>query len=268
VQAVNCNFFSSNDLNILKKFILTAQHFTPFHIILLKKLIIALLIAVLPIGLTFTYAEGDINKTNSAEAVALVASVYNSILGGSKPNYEVFELAYIGYSQLKANGVIKDENFLTVIDFSLSANEKRMWVINMTTRTVISHNLVAHGKNSGEEYANNFSNRLGSNQSSIGFYITSETYIGKHGKSLRLDGVEPGINDRARDRAIVMHGADYVSEKYIEQNGRLGRSLGCPAIPRNITSELVDKLKDNACLFIYYPDQNYINKSMVLNSKA
>jgi hypothetical protein len=178
----------------------------------------------------------------------------------SLPNFESFLKAFEGYNSLKEQGVIEKE-YLTIVDFSLSANEERMWVIDMTTKEVVLRSLVAHGRNSGDVFANDFSNKSESYQSSLGFYATGETYIGKHGLSLRLDGLEYGINDKARDRAVVIHGAEYVSEDFIKSNGRLGRSLGCPAVPNEISAELIELIKDKSCLFIYHPSRSYIRKS-------
>ncbi|NHN26441.1 murein L,D-transpeptidase catalytic domain family protein [Flavobacterium jejuense] len=182
----------------------------------------------------------------------------------SLPNYESFSKAFEGYDELKKQGVI-EKDYLTIVDFSLSSNDERMWVINMDTKEVVFRSLVAHGKNSGELFANDFSNKSESYQSSLGFYTTGETYVGKHGLSLRLDGLEYGINDNARERAVVIHGADYVSEEFVKSNGRLGRSLGCPAVPNELSKELIELIKDKSCLFIYHPSRNYITKSKLVS---
>lgn len=140
-----------------------------------------------------------------------------------------------------------------MVDFSLSSKENRLWVIDLNKNTILFQSLVAHGRNSGNEFADEFSNKPESHQSSLGLYLTGETYIGKHGYSLRLDGQEKGINSNARDRAIVIHGADYVSENFIKQHGRLGRSFGCPSLPNEVSKEIIDAIKDKSCLFVYYP---------------
>ncbi|WP_130735343.1 murein L,D-transpeptidase catalytic domain family protein [Flavobacterium sp. J27] len=191
---------------------------------------------------------------------------YNSIESNelSLPKYESFSKAFEGYNELKNQGII-EKDYLTIVDFSLSSNEERMWVINMTTKEVVLRSLVAHGRNSGELFATEFSNKSESYQSSLGFYTTGETYVGKHGLSLRLDGLEYGINDNARDRAVVIHGADYVSGKFVKENGRLGRSQGCPAVPNEISKELIELIKDKSCLFIYHPSRNYIVKSKLVS---
>lgn len=180
------------------------------------------------------------------------------------PQFDCFSKAYEGYNQLKTSGIIQKE-FLTIIDFSLSSNEERLWVINMLTKKVVLKSLVAHGRNSGDEFAKSFSNKSESYQSSLGFYATGEVYQGKHGLSLRLDGLEYGINDNARNRAVVIHGADYASQKFVEENGRLGRSLGCPAVPYSIHKEFIKIIKDKSCLFIYHPSRNYLSKSKLIS---
>ena len=172
--------------------------------------------------------------------------------------------AFEGYNELKNQGIIEKE-YLTIVDFSLSSNEDRMWVIDMSTKQIVFQSLVAHGRNSGELFATDFSNKSESYQSSLGFYATGETYVGKHGLSLRLDGLEYGINDKARDRAVVIHGADYVSEDFVKTNGRLGRSQGCPAVPNEVSKELIELIKDKSCLFIYHPSRSYITKSKLVS---
>jgi len=187
-----------------------------------------------------------------------VISLYNNLDAKNfkLPQLESFTKALEGFYQLKQKGLIQND-ILTLVDFSLSANSKRMWVIDMSTNTVLYHSLVAHGRNSGEEFATAFSNKSESYQSSLGFYLTGETYQGKHGLSLRLDGLERGINDKARERAVVIHGADYVSEQFIKQHKRLGRSQGCPALPVELNQEIIKTIKDKSCLFIYHPSRSY-----------
>jgi hypothetical protein len=187
------------------------------------------------------------------EALYQTIEFYNS-----PPSYEAFYHAFVGYSRLKESKLISTKEIFTIIDFNRSANEKRLWVIDLKNKEVLFHTLTAHGRNSGEEHAQFFSNTRNSNQSSLGFYITGNTYIGKHGTSLKLHGIEPGINDNAETRAIVMHGAEYVSEAHIKKYGRLGRSFGCPAIPVELHEELIDALANKTCLFIYYPDPIYL----------
>lgn len=192
----------------------------------------------------FSYAK---NNTN----------VYNTLDPNNfqLPKEESFSKALEGYYLLKSKGLIKKE-FLTIIDFSLSSSIKRMWIIDMNQNKIILNSLVAHGKNSGEEYAKEFSNKNQSNKSSLGFFATGEVYQGKHGLSLKLDGLEKGINDNARKREVVVHGADYVSENFIKNHKRLGRSQGCPAVPVELSKKIIEIIKDKSCLFIYHPSKN------------
>lgn len=196
-----------------------------------------------------------------------IEQVYHNLHseGFGLPKLESFKMALQGFNKLKAQGLVT-KNILTLIDFSLSANVKRLWVIDLDAETVLLHSLVAHGKNTGDEYANSFSNKAESFKSSLGFYITAEVYNGKHGKSLRLDGLEKGINDNARNRAVVVHGANYVSDTFIQNNKRLGRSLGCPAVPLEITDGLINTIKNKSCLFIYYPSESYLRSSKFIQS--
>lgn len=151
----------------------------------------------------------------------------------------------------KYKGII-NKNIITVIDFTLPSTEKRLWTIDLKTGKVILNSLVAHGKNSGENIAEKFSNKPESHQSSLGFYLTENSYTGKHGYSMRLIGLEKNINDKAYDRAIVVHSADYVSEEFIEKHGRLGRSFGCPALPIDVNDTFINTVKDGSLLFIYH----------------
>lgn len=188
-----------------------------------------------------------------------------SITNINLPDTLLFEQSLRGFFNLKEKGQLK-KNRLTIIDFRLPSSEKRMWVIDVDLRELLYHNLVAHGKNTGELYARAFSNRSKSNQSSMGFYVTGRTYMGRNGLSLYLNGMEPGFNDQARNRAIVMHGAKYVSESFVKTYGRLGRSFGCPAVPVELHKEIIETLKEGTCLFIYYPDKTYLEKSTLLNA--
>ncbi|HEX6224673.1 MAG TPA: murein L,D-transpeptidase catalytic domain family protein [Chryseolinea sp.] len=182
---------------------------------------------------------------------------------GTPPPYDLFYRAFTGYSKLKKQNLLSAKEILTVIDFRISGNEKRLWVIDLKNETLLFHVLTAHGRNSGNVFAKTFSNTINSNQSSLGFYVTGNKYIGKHGISLKLRGVEKGINDNAEARAIVMHAADYVSESHIKKYGRLGRSFGCPAVPVDGHKEIIDTLSQGTCLFIYYPDTDYLTRTAI-----
>ena len=167
------------------------------------------------------------------------------------PKFQSFYKALEGFNSLKNKGLIRN-NILTLIDFSLSSNVKRLWVIDLSNNIILFNTLVAHGKNTGEEFATTFSNATSSFKSSLGLYVTGEIYTGKHGISLKLDGLDKGINDQARTRAVVVHGADYVSNTFIKLHKRLGRSLGCPAIPVEFTEKIIQTIKNKSCLFIYH----------------
>lgn len=179
------------------------------------------------------------------------------------PKLKSFSEALKGFYQLQDKGLLQKE-LLTIIDFSMSSNEKRLWIIDMATATVLMNTYVAHGKNTGEEFASSFSNTDASNKSSLGFYTTGEIYNGKHGLSLKLDGIEKGINDNARRRGIVMHAAEYVSPDFIKAHNRLGRSQGCPAVPVEFSAQIIELIKNKSCLFIYHPSRSYnINEKLV-----
>ena len=179
---------------------------------------------------------------------------------------ELFNYAVKGYQYLAKKNILHNTDIITIADLSKPSNQKRLFVINIKTGEVLFNTLVAHGKNSGQEYAKKFSNSESSFESSLGFYTTTDTYFGKHGYSLRLNGCEKGFNDKANKRAIVIHGAEYVSESYIEQNGFLGRSYGCPAIPVELSKRIIDVIKNGSCLFVYYPSKKYLTHSAILNN--
>ena len=176
-------------------------------------------------------------------------------------SFDVFDTALTGYSHTDA---IRKKNIITIIDFSKPSTNRRCYVIDLDNRKLLYQCFVAHGRNSGDNFAGSFSNEPQSLKSSLGFYLTAETYTGKHGYSLRLDGLEKSINDNARPREIVIHGADYVSQGFIDKHGRLGRSWGCPALPVEISGEVIDKISNGSCLFIYGKDENYIKSSSFL----
>lgn len=183
----------------------------------------------------------------------------------SLPEPTVLELAVRGYTRLVNDSEVLTPDILTVMDFSLPSNVERMWVFNMKTGELLFHSLVAHGRNSGELYARRFSNVPGSYTSSLGFYLTGDIYHGRHGLSLYLEGLEAGINDKARERAIVIHAADYVTPGFVMQHGRLGRSHGCPALPPNLNKKIINTIKGGSCLFIFGDDNQYLSNSKVLN---
>ena len=190
------------------------------------------------------------NLVTESTAIALYSDLQTNQY--ELPKLASFTQALKGFYKLKEKGIIK-KDILTLIDFSLSSNVRRLWVIDLASKTILFQSLVAHGRNTGEEFANSFSNAAQSFKSSLGFYATGEVYNGKHGLSLRLDGLEKGINDNARNRGVVMHAADYVSNSFVKNNKRLGRSQGCPAVPVALSKEIISAIKDKSCLFIYHP---------------
>lgn len=204
---------------------------------------------------------------SSAKFKSYTSGLYQEIFkDNNAPSIKVFEYAYKGYANLVANDLLANKNILTIIDYSMSSNRKRLWVIDLKLRKVVLNEMVAHGRNSGEEIATKFSNNQESYQSSIGFFITGEIYEGKHAESLKLHGMEKRFNDKAFDRGIVIHGAEYVSQEFINNNQRLGRSLGCPAVSTSVNTTLINTIKDGTCLFAFYPQKTYLKLSKLINT--
>ncbi len=212
-------------------------------------------------------AVAEKNELSVDEMIAEKAdSIYNTLhLLQAGLQEEAFEQAYKGYYKLLEQGKVQNE-VLTIADFSKASSDERLFVIDMEKGKILFHTLVAHGRNSGLNYATEFSNKLESNKSSLGFYLTLQTYYGGKGYALRLQGLEKGINDNAFARAIVLHGSDYVTSQFANNNGYLGRSLGCPAVPTRQTKAIINSIKNGSLLFIYHPTENYKSKSTILNS--
>ena len=203
----------------------------------------------------------------SPEAAVEIANreLYNELdLASNGMKSEVFELALKGFAKLSDAGKIADTGKITIIDFGQPSNQKRLYVIDLNKRQLLFQSLVSHGRGTGGLWATSFSNNPSSYKSSPGFYITEETYTGHNGYSLRLDGLEKGINDNARNRAIVMHGARYANESAINALGFLGRSEGCPALPQSMYKPVINTIKNGTCLFIYAPDESYLTHSEFL----
>ena len=179
-------------------------------------------------------------------------------------SYEAFQYGLLGYRYLEKKKYGSRDSVLTIIDYSLPSTSDRFFVIDLRNRKVLYRSMVAHGRNSGNNYAQRFSNRPGSLQSSLGFFITAGTYEGRNGYSLWLDGVDTTFNDNARSRAVVIHGADYVSGEYIARYGRIGRSYGCPALPASSSREMINTIKNGSVVFSYYPDGEYLNRSRII----
>ena len=197
--------------------------------------------------------------------LAPVAPVATAATAGFPwPRREVLALASAAYRCAEREGRF-DRPVLTVIDYSLPSTERRLWVIDMRRKRVLHHELVAHGEGSGGKMAVAFSNRMGSHQSSLGLFRTDEVYTGRFGYSLRLSGLEPAINDRARERAIVMHGSSDVSDSFAAQWGRIGLSWGCPAVPEDVAPRIIDSIAGGSAIFAYYPDPEWLRESRYLH---
>ena len=214
-------------------------------------------------GNTTLKAGIEIKRETAISHVAIYDSLHLSDLGLSD---QAFRYAIKGYNYLKEKGKIVNERVISIVDFTKPSNQKRLFVIDLESCKILFNTYVAHGQGSGKEFANRFSNIPESYQSSLGFYLTSDTYTGKNGFSMHLTGIEKGVNDKADERAIVMHGAPYVSENYIKAQGYLGRSWGCPAVPEKLNKPIIDKIKNGSCLFIYGKNKSYLTHSKILNS--
>jgi hypothetical protein len=180
-------------------------------------------------------------------------------------SYDVFRLGMIGFQSMRTEGKIANKDLITIIDFTKPSTEKRFYTIDLGKKSVVYHSLVAHGRNTGENIAKNFSNKANSNQSSLGFYLTGESYVGSKGYSMRLDGQENKYNGNLRNRAVVIHAADYVNQSWIKKYGRIGRSQGCPALPNDINKEVIDLIKNKTVVFAYFNDNEYLKSSAYLN---
>jgi hypothetical protein len=186
----------------------------------------------------------------------------------SKVSTDVMDLAFSAASCAVRAGAVQSPSTLTVIDYSKPSTEKRLWVLDMRTHAVLYEELVAHGMGTGDNVATSFSNEPETHKSSLGLFVTEGTYVGKNGYSLRLNGLDEGFNDRARERAIVMHGAPYVSETFAQAQGRLGRSWGCPALREAVAHELIDHVKGGNLVFAYYPNAQWLKTSQYLGDCA
>ncbi|HEY2722801.1 MAG TPA: murein L,D-transpeptidase catalytic domain family protein [Chitinophagaceae bacterium] len=206
-----------------------------------------------------TSAPVAIHEDNAA----LFSELHLDQMGMSQ---DAFSAAMYGLEKLNGEGLVQRDDIITVIDFSQPSNKKRLYVLDLVKKRILFNTLVAHGRNSGDLWATSFSNDLSSLKSSPGFYVTGETYRGDNGYSLRLDGLEKDINDNARSREIVLHGASYVNESAVNALGFLGRSLGCPAVPTSKHRAIINTIKQGTCLFIYSPDKDYLQNSLILNS--
>lgn len=206
--------------------------------------------------------SGFLTRVNFEESIE---SLYEQIgLSDYKLPFNIFRLGMIGYYSLEKEGALNNKGLLTIIDFSRPSTDKRFYTIDLKNLSVKYHSYVSHGRNTGGNIATAFSNTPHSNQSSLGFYVTGETYVGSKGYSLRLDGKEASFNDNIRSRAVVIHAADYATESWIKRYGRLGRSQGCPALPPTINKEVINLIKGKTAIFTYFPDDDYLGASRYL----
>lgn len=213
-----------------------------------------------PFAKTVSTADFDLSSK-----MLIYDSLQLNSLGLSK---QAFVEGLKGYNILRSQGKLNNDNIISIVDFTLPSTQKRFFVIDLENFKLLFNTYVAHGRNSGKEYANHFSNSPESHMSSLGFYITQETYYGEHGLSLRLEGEEKGINDNAESRAIVIHPADYVSENTLKSLGYLGRSYGCPALPEKVAAPIIKTIKDGSCFFVYSNNKKYIARSPLLQSAS
>lgn len=217
-------------------------------------------------GVKLFFHPGDtVSKStnDSPDLFAPVRSVYDSLhLGITGLSQQAYEYARKGLEKLAEEGRLLNDSIVSIIDFSLPSNQKRLFILDIKNYKLLFNTLVAHGRNTGREWATSFSNQESSYKSSPGFYITGDTYQGKNGFSLKLEGLEPGINDNAFNRGIVVHGAEYVSDAFVNMQGYIGRSQGCPAIPEQYVQPVINTIKNGSCLFIYHP--SYSGHSVVL----
>jgi len=215
-----------------------------------------------PVNTVKTAANDKVAATAKELFSQYVATIYQTAkLQEAGLDEAVFQKALTGYFNLKAdNKLPQNSSVVTVIDFNKSSREKRMWIVDLLNKQLLLNTWVAHGQGSGDDLANRFSNTDESHQSSLGFYLTDDVYVGKHGRSLRLDGLDEGFNSNARARAIVVHAADYVSQSAIDQMGRLGRSFGCPAVSPEVVEQVINTIKGKTVLFINGNDPDYTSK--------
>jgi hypothetical protein len=236
----------------------------------LPRIAVALLPALVLMANSKPPVIKNINKVNIVLPGAAIPAIVNYYtkwnLTAAGLSEDAFNSALKGYNYLLQKKILHNTSVLTVVDYSKPSSVKRLYVLDMNSGKILFKTFVAHGKNSGLEYANTFSNEEESYKTSLGFFVTNNTYNGSNGYSLKLNGCEKGINDKAAERAIVMHGAAYANEGFLQSNGYLGRSFGCPAVPEKMNKKIIDVIKNGSCLFLYHPTKKYINASKILSS--
>ncbi len=228
------------------------------------RVLLAVAAAIALAGMTAA-AKSAPATTSAVEMTAAIDATVRAFANTTSLDARVIRMALSAATCARDAGSVLNERLLTVIDYSKPSTEPRLWVLDLVRERVLFEERVAHGQGSGDNYATQFSNLDGSHQTSLGLFRTADTYVGTNGYSLRLDGLEPGVNDRARERAIVMHGAPYVSEGNIRTLGRLGRSHGCPALRPAVARKVIDTIKDGSLVFAYYPDRQWLSGSRFLN---
>lgn len=236
------------------------QYLCIVYVGIMQRIILYLAFLFLPAAYTSTHTEPFVAEPDTA--LPDTRKLYAETGLEKVVSFAAFEQALAGHACIER----KNKDIVTIIDFSKPSTEKRLAVLDMKQRKLLFSSLVAHGKNSGGNYAVSFSNVNGSHKSSLGFYVTENTYQGKNGYSLILNGLEKGINDRAKERAIVMHGAAYANPAVIGRGGRLGRSFGCPALPQALTKPIINAIKGGTLLFIYANDSHYLSRSSILDA--
>jgi hypothetical protein len=210
-------------------------------------------------------AAKTVKTTNSVPAPSLADTLMDSLhLDSLGLTQEAVEYAVKGFGKLDSLGKVNNP-YLTIVDLSQSSRKKRFYIIDMRTHQLVWNTFVSHGKNSGVDMAEKFSNQMNSEESSLGFYVTETTYTGKHGLSLRINGLEEGFNSNAEARGVVVHGAPYVNADRVN-SGYMGRSQGCPALPENEYAKVINIIKDGSVLFVYHPSAEYLQSSSILNS--
>ncbi|HEY4288951.1 MAG TPA: murein L,D-transpeptidase catalytic domain family protein [Puia sp.] len=212
-------------------------------------------------------AKSSKSASKAAAFAEEVSNLYTQIdLKQAGLTKKAFEYALKGYYYLLDHHWLNKTNILSICDLSQSSRNKRLYVVDLEQKKVLINTYVAHGHNSGKEFANSFSNNPSSHKTSLGFYVTQGTYYGSNGLSLKMRGMERGFNDRAGGRNIVVHGSEYVGPDFLQMNKFCGRSYGCPAVPADESENIIDLIKEGSCLFIYHPTKKYISRSKILNS--
>ena len=239
--------------------------------------VILMLICLIHLPIVFASNTSNLSFLSKAKDLAVSAEFENDFAYAVYDNLQleekglsrkVFDYAVKGFKKVKATGAIENDQILTIVDFSKPSSQKRLFIIDVVNSRLLFNTYVAHGINSGKAFARTFSNSMESNKSSLGFYKTADSYIGKHGYSMRLMGLEKGFNDNAYRRDIVIHAADYVNERIIRAKGWIGRSWGCPAVSEQLSRPIIDKIKNGTCLFIFGTDKKYLLRSSLLKENV